>query len=119
MLQVSEMRCMIRPLPTVARLRVREKSVAVRAGQSQTCTLQLDRTTNFTGAMRIELIDAPAGVHSEPVEISADQSAAVATIAADPGMSLAPGAHLKFRGTGDMPRDQKVVSEVILPVTGE
>jgi hypothetical protein len=119
MLQVSEMRCMIRPLPTVARLRVREKSVAVRAGQTQTCTLQLDRTTNFTGAMRIELIDAPAGVRAEPVEISADQSAAVATIAADPGMALAPGAHLKFRGTGDLPRDVKVVSEVLVPMTGE
>jgi hypothetical protein len=119
MLQVSEMRCMIRPLPTVARLRVREKSIAVRAGSTQTCTLQLDRTTNFTGAMRVELVEAPAGIHVEPVEIAADQSAAVATITADPGMALSPGAQLKFRGTGDLPRDVRVVSEVIVGVTAE
>src|SRR5262249_15216788 len=119
MLQVSEMRCMIRPLPTVARLRVREKSVAVRAGQTQTCTLQLDRTSNFAGARRIELVEAPAGIHVAPVEIAADQSAAVATITADAGLALPAGAHLKFRGTGDLPRDVKVVSEVILPVAGK
>jgi hypothetical protein len=119
MLQVSEMRCMIRPLPTVARLRVREKSIAVRVGELQTCTLQLDRTTNFTGAMRIELVEAPAGIHAAPVEISADQSAAVATITADSGLALPAGAHLKFRGTGNLPRDVKVVSEVLLPVAGE
>jgi hypothetical protein len=119
MLQVSEMRCMIRPLPTVARLRIREKSLAVRPGQTQTCTLQLDRTTNFAGAMRIDLVEAPPGIHVEPVEIPAEQSAAVATISADPGLTLPAGAHLKFRGTGDLPRDVKVVSEVILPVTGD
>jgi hypothetical protein len=119
MLQVSEMRCMIRPLPTVARLRAHEKSIAVRAGRTQTCTLQLDRTTNFAGAMHIELVEAPAGIHMEPIEIAAGQSAAVAAVAADPGLALPPGAHLKFRGTGDLPRDVKVVSEVIVPVTGE
>jgi hypothetical protein len=119
MLQVSEMRCMIRPLPTVARLRVREKSVVVHAGQSHTCTLQLDRTTNFTGPMRVELVEGPAGIHGEPLVIPADQSAALAKIAADPGVALPPGAHLKFRGTGDLPRDVKVVSEVVVPVTTE
>jgi hypothetical protein len=119
MLQVSEMRCMIRPLPTVARLRVREKSIAIRAGQAQTCTLQLDRTSNFAGAMRIELVEAPAGIHAAAVEISAGQSAAVATITAEPGMALPPGAQLKFRGTGDLPRDVKVVSEVLLPATAD
>ncbi|MGE5191514.1 MAG: hypothetical protein ACM3U2_03365, partial [Deltaproteobacteria bacterium] len=119
MLQVSEMRCMIRPLPTVARLRAREKSIVLRAGQSQACTLQLDRTTNFTGPMRVELVEAPAGIHAEPVVISAGQSAAIATITADPGLTLPAGAHLRLRGTGDMPRDVKVVSEVLLLVTAE
>jgi len=119
MLQVSEMRCMIRPLPTVARLRAGEKAVVLRAGQSQTCTLQLDRTTNFMGPMRVELVDAPAGIHAEPVVIPADQSAAVASITTDPGLALPPGAALKFRGTGDLPRDVKLISEVILPVSAE
>jgi hypothetical protein len=117
MLQVSEMRCMIRPLPTVARLRASEKSMALRAGQSQTCTLHLDRTTNFTGAMRIELVDPPPGIHISPVEIPADQSAAVVTVSADAGATLSPAAQVKLRGVGDLPKGVKVVSEVMLPVS--
>ncbi|MSR60230.1 MAG: hypothetical protein EXS05_21755 [Planctomycetaceae bacterium] len=119
MLQVSEMRCMIRPLPTVARLRAREKAMAIRAGETRTCTLHLDRTSNFSGAMRVELVEPPMGVHMAPVVIPADQSAAVATITADPGMAVLRAAHLKFRGTGELPRDVKVVCEVTLPVTTE
>jgi len=119
MLQVSEMRCMIRPLPTVARLRTAEKSIALRAAGSQTCTLHVDRTTNFKGALRVELIDPPAGVHMDPVVIPADKSAAITTITADQGMALPPTAQLKFRGVGELPRDVKVVSEATLPVTRE
>ena len=117
MLQVSEMRCMIRPLPTVARLRAREKSLAIRAGQTQTCTLQLDRTTNFTGSMRVELVDPPPGLHMTPVEISAEQSAAIAVISCDQGAALPATMPLKLRGVGDLPREIKVVSEVVLPVS--
>lgn len=117
MLQVSEMRCMIRPLPTVARLRVREKSLTIGAGQSQSCTLHLDRTSNFSGAMRVELVDAPPGIHMAPVEMASEQSAAVATIAADEGAALPSSGHITLRGMGDLPRGIKVVSEVVLPVT--
>ncbi len=119
MLQVSEMRCMIRPLPTVARLRTREKALGLHAGQSQTCTLHLDRTTNFAGPLRVELVDPPPGVHMDPIVIPAEQSAAVATIAADEGMAVPASTHLKFRGVGELPRDVKVVSEAVLPVSAE
>lgn len=119
MLQVSEMRCMIRPLPTVAKLRAREKALSLRAGETRTCTLLLDRTSNFDGAMRVELVEPPAGIHMTPFVIPADQSAAVATIAADAGMIVPPAGKLRFRGTGDLPRDVKVVSEVILPAKAE
>jgi hypothetical protein len=110
---------MIRPLPTVARLRIREKSLALHAGQSQTCTVQLDRTTNFAGPLRVELVDAPAGVRMEPIVIRAHQTAAVATIAVDEGMAVPASAQLKFRGVGELPRDAKVVSEALLQLTGE
>jgi hypothetical protein len=119
MLQVSEMRCMIRPLPTVAKLRTREKSVSVRPGGSRTCVLTLDRTTNFNGPMRVELVDPPAGLAMTPVVIPAEQSAAFATIVADPGMALPSGGQLRFRGTGELPQNVKVVSEVLLPITAE
>ncbi|MBI3860580.1 MAG: PPC domain-containing protein [Planctomycetia bacterium] len=118
MLQVSEMRCMIRPLPTVARLRTREKSISIKAGESRTCVVQLDRTSNFGGAMRVELAAPPAHLHMDPVVIPADQSVAVVTIAADSELRQLP-AQIKLRGAGGLPRDVTVVSEVILPVTAE
>lgn len=119
MLQVSEMRCMIRPLPTVARLRARDKSIAVRAGESQAFVLELDRTTNFVGPMQVDIVDPPAGLHMDSIVIPSDQSSTVATITADPGMALPAPAHLKIRGTGELPRDVKVVSEVLLPITAK
>ena len=119
MQHVSEMRCMIRPLPTVARLRTRENHVTVSPGESRTCLLQLDRTTNFSGPMHVELVEPPAGLHMADVIIAADQTTAIATITADPGLALPASAHLKFRGTGDLARDVTVVSEVSLPVTAE
>jgi hypothetical protein len=119
MLQVSEMRCMIRPLPTVAKLRAREKSIVVRAGASQTCVLELDRTTNFGGEMRVELVDPPAGLTMVPVVIPHGESTAVATIAADADLVLPQSAQLTIRGTGELPRDVKVVSEIVLPITAK
>lgn len=119
MLQVSEMRCMIRPLPTVARLRAREKSLAIRAGQSRTCTLQLDRTSNFDGPLRVELIEPPAGVRMRPIVIPADQYAAVVTLTTDEQITLPSAAQLRIRGMGDLPGDVKVVSEVLLPISTE
>jgi hypothetical protein len=67
--------------------------------------------------MRVELVDAPAGIHMAPVEIPSGQSAAVANVVADDGATLPSGAQVKLRGTGDLPRGVKVVSEVLLPVT--
>ncbi|MCY2965356.1 MAG: PPC domain-containing protein [Planctomycetota bacterium] len=118
MVQVSEMRCMIRPLPTVARLRSREKSLSIRPGESATVTLQLDRTTNFTGPMTVELVSAIEGVRMTPVEIPAGQSLTVATLVVEPGCVLPAQSQLTFRGVGELPGNVKVVSLVELPVVG-
>ena len=69
--------------------------------------------------MRVELVDPPAGVHMDPVVIPADQVAAVATIVGDKEMALPPAAQLRFRGIGELPRDVKVVSEILLSLTRE
>ncbi len=119
MLQVSEMRCMIRPLPTVARLRAQEKSICVRPGKSQTCTLHLDRTTNFAGAMSVEQVESISGVCVTPVLIPPGQSAAVVTINVAAEIMLPPQTQLKLRGVGELPEGGKVVSEVALPVSCE
>ncbi|HEV7225252.1 MAG TPA: hypothetical protein VGN42_21275, partial [Pirellulales bacterium] len=119
MLQVSEMRCMIRPLPTVVRLRAQEKSICIRPGELKTCTLHLDRTTNFAGAMSVEQVESVAGVRVAPVLIPAGQSAAVVTIDVEEGTMLPPHAQLKLRGLGELPAGIKVVSEIALPLSFE
>jgi hypothetical protein len=116
MSQISEMRCMIRPLPTVAKLQVEEKTLALRPGSSQTCTLHLDRTPNFTGALRVTLAAPQTGLHMEPVVIAAEQNAAVATIVMEDGAAVPEGAQLRFRGEGDLAGGVTLISEAVVPL---
>jgi len=121
MLQVSEMRCMIRPLPTVARLRSRERSLALTAGQPAQIVLQLDRTPLFSGPLQIELRDPPAGLQLVPLTIAEGQSAAVATLQIAGNAKLPAGTKLTLRGTGILPPGTPgthVITEVTLAVTG-
>jgi hypothetical protein len=119
MLQVSEMRCMIRPLPTVARLRSRERSLTLAPGASRQVVLQLDRTPVFSGPLQIELRDAPTGLRLDPLTIAEGQSAAVATLHLPAEATLPPGTKMTFRGTGLLPPGTPgthVITEVTLPI---
>lgn len=116
MLQVSEMRCMIRPLPTVAKLRVREKALSLRPGDSKTCTFELDRTTNFEGALEIKLQDAPTGVSMTDAVIAANQSSVTATITVVPSVGFPLSRQLRFQGNGELSAGVQVVTEATLPM---
>jgi len=119
MLQVSEMRCMIRPLPTVAKLRSRERGVSLNPSQSQQVVLQLDRTSLFTAPLQVELKDPPKGIHLEPLTIAEGQTAAVATLRADANATWPAGSKLILRGTGVLPPGTPgthVITEVTLPI---
>jgi hypothetical protein len=119
MLHVSEMRCMIRPLPTVVKLRAAEKSMTLRPGSPVNCVLQLDRTTNFTGELQVELVSPPKGISLDRLIIPADATTATAIVKVDPGVELAPSTQLKFRGQGDLSGGVKVVSEASISVVIE
>ncbi|MEX0712471.1 MAG: hypothetical protein WD278_08985 [Pirellulales bacterium] len=113
---VSEKRCMLRTLPTVARLVARERELVAEAGGSVECHFELERTPAFTGPMRIELVDPASGcgMTADPVMIAPGETAATLTIhlAGDaPARSL-----LRFRGTGQMPGTVAVVSEAAVAV---
>jgi hypothetical protein len=56
--------------------------------KSAACTLHLDRTTNFAGAMNVEQVGSVAGIRVAPVVIPAGQTAAVVTIDVDEGTIL-------------------------------
>lgn len=115
MTQISEMRCMIRPLPTVAKLRVIEKSVALRPG-SATCSFKLERTSNFDGDLRVDLYSPPAGVSMESITIPAGETAGTARLSVSEGAVFSNVNQLTFRGRGDLPGGVQVISDTVLPV---
>lgn len=114
---ISEMRCMIRPLPGVARLECAVGELTAALGERVTCPLRLARTTNFRGPLEVELFSPPAseGFATDPVTIPADQTEAVIHVRMPP--NLPPeGIELTFRGTGNLTSQVKVISEARMRV---
>jgi hypothetical protein len=114
LLAVADRRCMVRTRPPVAKLRSGEGHVLVRSGPAAECKLFLDRTSDFGGAARIELVDAPPGVSLQAGknEIAAgNDSVAVRVSLGTAATSTAP---LKFRATGRMADGATMISEVVV-----
>ena len=111
LLVVSTMRCMIRTLPTVVKLRPVNRDLGAQPGGTLRCPLALDRTSHFTGPMQIELVSAVPGITAETATIGADQTEAEVVIHVAPTMTPSKNVTLKFRALGNMSGDAKVVSE--------
>jgi hypothetical protein len=116
-LVVSTMRCMIRTLPPVAKLKTVEREVVCQSDGSVDCHLILDRTANFSGSMRVEFIDPASRSRftAEPVTIREGQSTATLTVRHH-GSDSPSGAVLRFRGVGDLSDGAQVVSEATVIV---
>jgi hypothetical protein len=112
-LVVSTMRCMVRTLPPVVKLQAVDRELSVKPGTTAMCRMELIRTPNFPGPMRIDLADASASSHcaAEPATIEANQTTASLAVRVSPAAAARPDAVLRFRATGDMPGDVQVVSE--------
>jgi hypothetical protein len=112
MLVVSTMRCMIRTLPTVVKLRTKDVEIAAQRGATVRIPLQLDRTPNFTGPMRIELIDPPAGVTASAAKFEANSTeAAVDVQLSDTELPPSGSMKLLFRAIGQLDAKSEVISE--------
>lgn len=116
LLVVSTMRCMIRTLPTVVKLRSVQRELTTQPGSTITCPLALDRTSHFTGPMQIQLIDPPPGITAAPASFAVGQSQTEVIVQIDPSMKPQPNLKLKFRARGSMDGDTQVVSETMLPI---
>ena len=110
---VSEMRCMIRPLPAVAKLSAVNPEVVGNAGDPIECRLRLERTSLFAGAMKVELVEPAngSGFAAKPVTIAPDQSTASIWVHMPASPELSTGTKLKFQATGEMPGYLGVISE--------
>ena len=118
---VSEMRCMVRTLPTVTRLQSLDRELTFSADGTANCRLKLERTSLFSGPLQILLCqdESCRGMSAEPVIIPAGQTEALVVIRRKPGEKLSSPATLRFRGTGDLDGDTLVVTEVWIPVARE
>ena len=110
-LVVSTMRCMVRTLPPVVKLNAVSPRLTVPAGGAADCHLELVRTSNFSGPMKIELVATqPEGCcKAAPFTIGEQQTSGTARLeTAGAGQGQAT---LTFRATGIMPGGVEVVSE--------
>jgi len=120
-LVVSTMRCMVRTLPPVAKLQAVDRRLVLRAGTTAACRLELIRTSNFSGPMRIELMAAieAKGFSAEPVELPAGQSATSIAVRAGANVKPSEETKLTFRATGDLPGNVQVISETSVAIDFE
>jgi hypothetical protein len=120
---VSEMRCMIRTLPTVTRLVAVDRQVKLHEGRAAKCRVHLDRTSLFDGPLSVSLAEpalaAAAGLVAAAVEIPAGRSDATIEIRALQGARLENDVWLRLRGTGDLGNGTTVVSETPVRVVSD
>lgn len=111
MLVVSTMRCMIRTLPTVVRLRAKQREFTAPPGAIVRVPLVLDRTPNFSGPLQVELVDPPTGVAAAPCQFEDGASETVIDIKVGTLSSQPAKLDLRIRGTGRLDEKAVVVSE--------
>ncbi|MFN0018234.1 MAG: hypothetical protein ACKVP0_08250 [Pirellulaceae bacterium] len=115
---VSEMRCMIRTLPTVARLLAVDHEIVLAPDGQASCRLRLERTSLFSGPLTIELVPEASsqGITAEPVVLPAGEKEVTVKLRAPPGTKLLQPAAFHFRGRGDLGGGTTVVTEATVAV---
>lgn len=118
---VSEMRCMIRTLPTVARLHADHDEIQFAPDGQASCSLRLDRTSLFGGPLTIELVPevSSQGITAEPAVILAGEKETIINLRSAPGAKIIRDAPLRLRGTGDLGGGTTVVTEALVFVRGK
>lgn len=116
MTEISEMRCMIRPLPTVAKLRVVEKAIPLSTGLI-TCALQLERTSNFDSEFRVELQSPSDQIRMEPIHFGSGETQQTATLSVRGNLPSRSINQLIFRGIGELSEGVQVISRASVHVT--
>src|SRR5205814_2975426 len=91
------------------RLRALQGEVTSKPGEEVTCRFALDRTSNFTGAVELDLEEAP-GFTAEKVRVPAGSVDAVMKVRVTRGLRRGGSVSLRFRATGKLPSGAKVVA---------
>jgi hypothetical protein len=120
-LVVSTMRCMVRTLPPVAKLQAIERSITARPGTTVACPLEVIRTSNFSGPLKIELVSPNEGEGFFANSLVLPANASKTTIPVRIAVEARPRQNttLTFRATGNMAGGVQVISEATVGLSFE
>jgi hypothetical protein len=120
-LVVSEKRNMIRTMPTVVKLSAMHKTLEAAPGSTIRCKLTLERTSNFSGPVDVELIEPPAssGWISQQVRIEANETETEIAVQVANRLDGVAAPQLRFRARGQLSSDVAVVSETCVSLNIE
>jgi hypothetical protein len=115
-LVVSTMRCMVRTLPPVTKLQAVDRAVSARPGATVDCRLEVIRTSNFSGPLKIELVGPSEAEGYFATSLLLPANEAKITMPVRIGAEAMPpkDAALTFRATGSMNGGVQVISEAAI-----
>ena len=118
-LVVSEKRNLVRTLPPVVKLKSGHDGVPFMPGQMTRLQLELERTSNFTGEMEIQLLDSDEqyGISIDPVHFEVGQNKVHVNVRFSANARVRPQSSLRLRGHGVLYEDIPVISETSIPIT--
>ena len=113
MLILSEKRNMLRPLPIVVKLQATQKVVSAKPGSELTCRLKIQRTSNFGGSMKLELLEPKpeSGITLAPTTIPERATSVDAILRISRRQPTTKPIPLKFRATGLMDDETVIITE--------
>lgn len=110
-LVLAEKRNMLRSMPPVVKLRSVDETLSAAAGETVSCRLRLQRTSNFDGPMKVELLNVSTSSCVEVEEGRFDAGKAETSIAIRVATSKSDKpVTLRFRATGQL-NDRILISE--------
>jgi len=104
---------MLRTLPPVVKLKCLDSDVTVSPGEEHaTFRFRLERTKNFDGPMRIELLEPTSSrITAEPIHIAAAESSGSMVIQIGEGFDCSRDVLFRFRATGLLNGKTQLISE--------
>ncbi len=110
---ISEMRCMIRPLPTVVKLVAVDDRLTGNPGELIGCRLRLDRTSQYGHPMKVELSpeSTAGGLVAEAITLDDPKWEGQIDVRLPQNLDLTTPLPIRFRATGKLPGYISVISE--------
>ena len=116
-LVLSEKRNMLRSMPTVVKLTAMNRTLTASPGETMTCRLLLQRTSNFPGPMQLVLLHNEwFRRDSESVSVAAGQTEISIPVQVPDSLPAGDLSPLQFRATGTMPDGTHIITQAEIDI---